>query len=172
MPDRRLCWSNDPAKNTRTVCGRRKIVKEQKTLGSAAIPLTPGNRLVPEARVELARAQGPLDFESKFGVSPCFSVFTLIPKNPLQYKGKPRIGKHLEKRRYIIASVTQVLPKKHLEAEPLAPLLSFQPKHLCGKLLNGRGTLPLPYPLQDMPPLVTGARSVGAFFGTEFAPCE
>ena len=69
-------WNNDPAKNTRMVCGRRKIVNKQKTLGSAAIPLTPCNHLVPEGRVELPRAQGPLDFESSASTSfttPAFS---------------------------------------------------------------------------------------------------
>ena len=48
---------------------RRKLVKKQKTLGSAAIPLTPCNHLVPEGRVELPRAQGPLDFESSASTS-------------------------------------------------------------------------------------------------------
>ena len=51
------------------VCGRRILVKKEKTLGSAAIPLTPSNHLVPEGRVELPRAQSPLDFESSASTS-------------------------------------------------------------------------------------------------------
>ena len=37
--------------------------------GLALCELTPRNYLVPEARVELARAQGPLDFESSTSTS-------------------------------------------------------------------------------------------------------
>jgi hypothetical protein len=43
------------------------------------------------------------------------------------------------------------------------------PLFYCGipfshvNLPTGRGTLPLPYPLQDMPLLIIGARLVGAF---------
>jgi hypothetical protein len=111
----RFHWSNDSPKNTRMVCGRRKIVNKQKTWGSAEIPLTPCNHLVPEARVELARPQGSLDFESSASTSFTTPAFSWGDYSEVRFKVSTSFR------------MTQSAQRKHCAANPRALLAQSFP---------------------------------------------